>query len=260
MLLIVIVLLYSATLLLGFIDSDGARYWLQSLGLAFVLLSVLLIVVPGIAFLIYSVSRRDQGVSRRLRYTATASAVAPALVGSLVVLTYGEGCAGSPCPELLIAGWSLLAVAAAIVLRAWTTSSGNASANDTVVGYKYALAGIWVPMVVLLIAIAIGRSHRFPVRVYLKSDGYITAMKSDLLNLVSAQEDYFEDHRRYTTDLVALWFRRSTGVNAPIVVVGPDWWSATNTHSQLSKTTCGIAVNTTNPVVATAPNGLPACK
>ena len=37
-------------------------------------------------------------------------------------------------------------------------------------------------------------------------------------------------------------------------------WTATNNHTQLSGTECGIGVNTTNPTVSTAGEGEPSCK
>ena len=85
-------------------------------------------------------------------------------------------------------------------------------------------------------------------------------MKSDLRNLVSAQEEYFAEHKRYTADLVELGFKSSTDVNAPIIAVVPSGWRATTSHNRLENVICGIAVNTTNPVVATARDGEPACQ
>jgi hypothetical protein len=58
-----------------------------------------------------------------------------------------------------------------------------------------------------------------------------------------------------------LSFQNSTGVNAPAIVTGAGYWSATNTHTQLTGTTCGIGVNTTNPLTGvTAAEGEPVCK
>jgi type II secretory pathway pseudopilin PulG len=93
-----------------------------------------------------------------------------------------------------------------------------------------------------------------------KSKAYVTAMKSDLRNLVSAEESFFSDSSRYTTSLTSLNFKASTGVTAPAIVTYPGAWVATNTHTQLPGKVCGIGVNTTSPTVTSAGEGEPACQ
>ena len=105
----------------------------------------------------------------------------------------------------------------------------------------------------VLAAIAIPRFGRA------KSQAYITAMKSDLRNMVAGEATYFSDSARYTASLAAIGFKQSTGVNTPTIVIGTGYWTATVTHSQLAGHTCGIGINTTNPIVTTAGEGEPAC-
>jgi hypothetical protein len=87
-------------------------------------------------------------------------------------------------------------------------------------------------------------------------------MKSDLRNLVSSQESFFADSARYTTVLTVsgLNFKSSTGVTDPVIAIGAGFWTATNSHSQLTGVVCGIGINTTSPTVSTAGEGEPACK
>jgi hypothetical protein len=85
-------------------------------------------------------------------------------------------------------------------------------------------------------------------------------MKSDLRNMVTAEEAFFSDSSKYSTDLTAINFKQSTGVNAPTIATGAGFWSATVSHSQLPSTTCAIGVNTTNPLVSTAGDGEPVCQ
>jgi Tfp pilus assembly protein PilE len=95
-----------------------------------------------------------------------------------------------------------------------------------------------------------------------KSKAYVTAMKSDLRNLVTAEEAFFSDSTYYTdaTTLVAKnSFKNSSGVGVPAVTPGAGYWSAQVTHSQLSGATCGIGVNTTNPIISAAGDGEPSC-
>ena len=117
-----------------------------------------------------------------------------------------------------------------------------------------------IELLIVVVIIGILAAIAIPKFANTKSKAYVTAMKSDLRNLVSAQESYFAANAKYTTDLTALGFKQSSGVNAPSVATYAGAWSATNSHTQLTGTVCGIGVNTTNPRVAAAGEGEPACQ
>jgi type IV pilus assembly protein PilA len=117
-----------------------------------------------------------------------------------------------------------------------------------------------IELLIVIVIIGILAAIAIPKFANTKSKAYITAMKSDLRNLVSAQESFFSDSARYSTNLTSLNFKQSTGVTAPAIVVGAGYWTATNSHTQLTGSACGIAVNTTNPTVSSAGEGEPACK
>src|SRR5437762_13804011 len=93
-----------------------------------------------------------------------------------------------------------------------------------------------------------------------KSKAYITALKSDIRNLVSAEESFFADSSYYTTNLTNIGFKQSTGTRAPTIVTYAGAWLATNSHTQLLAIACGIGVNTTNPRRTTAGDREPACQ
>jgi len=67
---------------------------------------------------------------------------------------------------------------------------------------------------------------------------YLTSMKSDLRNLVTAEEAYFADSIKYTTNLGTM-YRTSTGVTGPTIVLTGDGWTATVTHTTTTRT-CAI--------------------
>ena len=92
-----------------------------------------------------------------------------------------------------------------------------------------------------------------------KFSAYRVAMKSDLRNLVTAQETFFRDSARYAATTAHLQFTPSAGVAVPKIAAGDTWWSATNTHAELPGLRCGIAVATANPLVATAGEGEVVC-
>ena len=116
-----------------------------------------------------------------------------------------------------------------------------------------------IELLIVVVIIGILAAIAIPKFANTKSKAYITAMKSDLRNLVSAQESFFSDSSRYTSSLTSLGFKQSTGTTPPQIVTGSGYWTATNGHTQLANVSCGIAVNTTNPVVGTAGEGEPAC-
>jgi len=117
-----------------------------------------------------------------------------------------------------------------------------------------------IELLIVVVIIGILAAIAIPKFANTKSKAYITAMKSDLRNLVSSQESFFSDSAKYTTSTTALNFKASSGVNTPTIATGAGYWTATNSHTQLAGTACGIAVNTTNPTVATAGEGEPACQ
>ena len=116
-----------------------------------------------------------------------------------------------------------------------------------------------IELLIVVVIIGILASIAIPKFANTKGKAYITAMKSDLRNMVSAQEAFFSDSSRYTSSLGSLGFKQSTGTKAPVIVAGAGYWSATNSHTQLANTSCGIGVGTTNPVVTAAGEGEPAC-
>jgi type IV pilus assembly protein PilA len=116
-----------------------------------------------------------------------------------------------------------------------------------------------IELLIVVVIIGILAAIAIPKFANTKGKAYVTAMKSDLRNLVSSQESFFSDSARYTTSLTSLGFKQSTGTVAPNIAVGSGYWTATNSHTQLANTSCGIAVNTTNPVVTSAGEGEPAC-
>jgi hypothetical protein len=97
-----------------------------------------------------------------------------------------------------------------------------------------------------------------------KHGAYVTAMKSDLRNLVSAEESFVSDSGFYSASLQQLGFRPSVGVRRPTINAGPRSWSAITSHEQLSDTRCAVAVGSANPIsgieqedIACAPLTLP---
>src|SRR4249920_923475 len=85
-----------------------------------------------------------------------------------------------------------------------------------------------IELLIVVVIIGILAAIAIPKFANTKSKAYITAMKSDLRNLVSSQESFFSDSAKYTTSLTALNFKQSSGVNAPTITTYAGAWIATN--------------------------------
>jgi len=120
-----------------------------------------------------------------------------------------------------------------------------------------------IELLIVVVIIGILAAIAIPKFANTKSKAYVTAMKSDLRNLVTAEEAFFSDSSKYTSVVNAttgVKFQNSTGTTMPLIATGAGFWTATNTHTQLAGFQCGIAINTTNTVVAAAAEGEPVCK
>src|SRR5262245_4903589 len=121
-----------------------------------------------------------------------------------------------------------------------------------------------IELLIVVVIIGILAAIAIPKFANTKAQAYRTAMKSDLRNLVTAQESFFADSAKYTNviDSTHLKFQASPGVtiNSGSIVAGDGYWSATATHTQLPGEKCSIAFNTPNPTVPNAAEGEPACK
>ena len=117
-----------------------------------------------------------------------------------------------------------------------------------------------IELLIVVVIIGILAAIAIPKFSNTKEKAYVAQMKSDLRNLVSAEEAFFADSVKYTGTMAQLRYRQSTGVGTPTIAVGAGFWSATITHTALAGKTCQIAVNTANTLVTTAGDGEPVCK
>src|SRR5689334_6831817 len=134
-----------------------------------------------------------------------------------------------------------------------------------------------IELLIVVVIIGVLAALAIPKFANSKQKADTTAMKSDLHALVVAEEAFFADsnyytavldttitgrrrRRRITVSSSGLDFDPSTGVGMPAIAAGPGYWSATVTHSQIPNFSCGISVNTVNPVDPTASDGAPFCK
>src|SRR5438477_6667987 len=70
-----------------------------------------------------------------------------------------------------------------------------------------------------------------------KEKAYLASMKSDLRNLVTAEEAYFADSVKYSASIGAggVTFTQSTGNTAPVITTTADGWTANITNVSTTK-------------------------
>ncbi|MEO7085356.1 MAG: prepilin-type N-terminal cleavage/methylation domain-containing protein [Gemmatimonadaceae bacterium] len=117
-----------------------------------------------------------------------------------------------------------------------------------------------IELLIVVVIIGILAAIAIPKFANTKSKAYVTAAISDLRNLVTSEEAYFADSSKYTSTVSMLKYQSTNGVNSPTIVTGAGFWTATTTHTQLPGVTCGVSINTTNPVTIAAAEGQPICK
>ncbi len=103
-----------------------------------------------------------------------------------------------------------------------------------------------IELLIVVVIIGILAAIAIPKFAGTKSKAYVAAMKSDLKNLVTAEESYFSDNSTYGTvaNLVAdgVW-AATTGVTAVVANNTATGFSATATHAGATGTTaCGVYV------------------
>jgi prepilin-type N-terminal cleavage/methylation domain-containing protein len=112
-----------------------------------------------------------------------------------------------------------------------------------------------IELLIVVVIIGILAGIAIPKFALTKQRAFISAMKSDLRNLMTAEETYYIDALAYSADLTAIGATASADVTLTITL-GTSGWSAAATHPQTT-TTCEIG--TGDMVPAGAAEGEPIC-
>ena len=123
-----------------------------------------------------------------------------------------------------------------------------------------------IELLIVVVIIGILAAIAIPKFANTKGKAYVASMKSDLRNLVTAEEAFFADSVKYLSAAAVTAANCATGglqycatigntVNATAAAGG---WSATAVNANLAGHTCAIFVNTAAVAPATS-EGAPAC-
>jgi prepilin-type N-terminal cleavage/methylation domain-containing protein len=115
-----------------------------------------------------------------------------------------------------------------------------------------------IELLIVVVIIGILAAIAIPKFANTKEKAYLAAMKSDLRNLVTAEESYFADYVTYTTSQANLNYNGSTGVTVTVGAVNGTGWNATSKHNATTKT-CGIYVGSAAAPVSGQNEGEPKC-
>ncbi len=123
--------------------------------------------------------------------------------------------------------------------------------NDKRRGFTLIELLIVVVIIGILAAIAIPKFNET------REKAFISAAKSDLRNLASQQEVYYNTNYSFSTDLTRLEFVESEGVTVTVGEATNRGWSATAAHAGLPTQTCAIYHgNATQVSPATVPSAV----
>ena len=117
-----------------------------------------------------------------------------------------------------------------------------------------------IELLIVVVIIGILAAIAIPKFANTKEKAYIASMKSDLRNLITAEEAFFADSIKYTTTIGAggLSYNVTTGNVAPTLALTADGWTARISNTNTTKT-CAVYIGST-ALAPASKEGEPKCK
>ncbi len=101
-----------------------------------------------------------------------------------------------------------------------------------------------IELLIVVVIIGILAAIAIPKFADTKRKAYVTAMKSDLKNMVSSAEAFFSDNNTYAGYVAPTG---SSGVTLTMGTADATGWTATATHSNAAGASCSIGVGALTP-------------
>jgi type IV pilus assembly protein PilA len=118
-----------------------------------------------------------------------------------------------------------------------------------------------IELLIVVVIIGILAAIAIPKFQNTKGRANAAALRSDLRNLVVAQEAYFYEKQAYATDTSQLNYRGTPGVVVTLSAPpGAAGWTATATHPLSYPLMCTVYMGAMSPPPPTVNEGVPACK
>jgi len=118
-----------------------------------------------------------------------------------------------------------------------------------------------IELLIVVVIIGILAAIAIPKFANTKQQAYLATLKSDLRNLVTAEEAYFDNNATYTSAMAATLYQSSQGVTYAVSTATGTGWAGTATHVGLVGATpsgCHIAVGLAASTASEA-EGAPYC-
>ena len=115
-----------------------------------------------------------------------------------------------------------------------------------------------IELLIVVVIIGILAAIAIPKFANTKEKAYIASMKSDLHNILTAEENYFADNMTYTSSTTSLILQVSPGDQIFISGISTTGWNATATSTATSRT-CGIFYGSATPPIAGQNEGEAKC-
>ena len=116
-----------------------------------------------------------------------------------------------------------------------------------------------IELLIVVVIIGILAAIAIPKFANTKEKAYVASMKSDLRNLITAQEAYFADQVTYASTTSNLNFSVSAGNTITVGTATGTGWAATAKNNATTKT-CAIFVGAVTPPAPATAEGAPACQ
>ena len=208
----------------------GNSDWFFVALVAVAVFGLLLFALPIALFLFYSWRTPPPEVTRAMRWAVGISAGLLLLGGAL----YARGALRDGTAVGVVVGTLVAAIGTTAIVRAVRFTSPL----EPVARLDYGRSSI-IGAFFLLIVVVI--TPKFACGCGGKDKAYKAQLKSDLRNVVLAEEAYFSDHRRYATrSELGDGFSAITNDSIVVVPAGSLGYSATGTHVNLPGVVCGI--------------------
>jgi type IV pilus assembly protein PilA len=104
-----------------------------------------------------------------------------------------------------------------------------------------------IELLIVVVIIGILAAIAIPKFQHTKGKANVSAVKSDLHNLMTAQEAYYYDYQEYAKHVSLLAVQLSPKVDLKIHDADKKGWSATATHPLAYPLTCGVYVAGSTP-------------